>query len=68
MMKLTDREKEILRFVIAGYMNKEISALLNIAEPTVKIHRGHLMRKLGVDSVAELVRKAEKANIIPEKR
>lgn len=68
MMKLTDREKEILKFVIAGYMNKEISAHLNIAEQTVKIHRSHLMRKLGVDSVAELVRKAEKADIIPEKR
>jgi FixJ family two-component response regulator len=68
MMKLTGREKEILKFVIAGYMNKEISASLNIAEPTVKIHRSHLMRKLGVDSVAELVRKAEKADIVPQKR
>jgi FixJ family two-component response regulator len=68
MMMLTDREKEILKYIIAGYMNKEISAKLGIAEPTVKIHRGHIMSKLCVDSIADLVRKAEKAGIIPEKR
>ena len=67
-MTLTEREKEILTFITAGYMNKEISAKLDIAEQTVKIHRGHIMRKLGVDSVADLVRKAEKADIIPQKR
>jgi FixJ family two-component response regulator len=67
-MELTDRELDILRYVIAGYMNKEISAKLNIAEQTVKIHRGHIMSKLHVDSIADLVRKAEKANITPEKR
>jgi FixJ family two-component response regulator len=68
MMTLTDREKEILKYIIAGYMNKEISAKLGIAEPTVKIHRGNIMHKLCVDSVADLVRKAEKAGILPEKR
>jgi FixJ family two-component response regulator len=68
MMKLTDREKEILKYIIAGYMNKEISTKLGIAEPTVKIHRGNIMHKLCVDSVADLVRKAEKEDILPEKR
>jgi FixJ family two-component response regulator len=68
MMSLTEREKDILKYIIAGYMNKEISAKLLIAEQTVKIHRGHIMTKLNVDSVAELVRKAEKADITPVKR
>jgi FixJ family two-component response regulator len=68
MMALTEREKEVLKYIIAGYMNKEISAKLGIAEPTVKIHRGNIMHKLCVDSVADLVRKAEKAGILPEKR
>jgi DNA-binding NarL/FixJ family response regulator len=68
MTNLTEREKEILEYIIAGYMNKEISSKLNIAEPTVKIHRGNIMRKLCVDSVVDLVRKAEKADILPRKR
>jgi FixJ family two-component response regulator len=67
-MELTEREMDILRYVIGGFMNKEISAKLNIAEQTVKIHRGHIMRKLCVDSLADLIRKTEIANIIPEKR
>ena len=67
-MELTQREMVILKYVIGGFMNKEISARLNIAEQTVKIHRGNLMRKLNVNSVADLVRKAEKANITPEVR
>lgn len=68
MTNLTEREKEILEYIIAGYMNKEISSKLNIAEPTVKIHRGNIMRKLCADSVVDLVRKAEKADILPRKR
>ena len=68
MMTLTEREKEILKYIIAGYMNKQISDMLGIAEQTVKIHRGHIMHKLCVDSVADLVRKAEKADIVPQKR
>jgi FixJ family two-component response regulator len=67
MITLTEREKEILEYIIAGFLNKQISAKLGIAEQTVKIHRGHIMRKLGVESVADLVRKAEKADIIPQK-
>lgn len=63
--RLTPREKEILPYVIAGFLNKQIAFKLNIAEKTVKVHRGHIMQKLGAGSVAELVRFAEKANIKP---
>lgn len=62
---LTPREKEILRYVIAGMLNKQIAAKLGIAEPTVKIHRGRIMEKLCADSVADLVRLAGKAGIEP---
>jgi FixJ family two-component response regulator len=62
---LTPREYEILRYVITGMLNKQITFTLNIAEKTVKIHRGRVMEKLRVDSVAELVRLAGKAGIEP---
>ena len=65
--RLTPREHEILRYVIAGLLNKQIAAELAIAEATVKIHRGRLMEKLCVESVADLVRLAEKAGIKPFK-
>lgn len=65
--RLTPREQEILRYVIAGLLNKQIAAELAIAEATVKIHRGRLMEKLCVESVADLVRLAEKAGIKPFK-
>jgi len=64
---LTPREYEILRYVITGMLNKQIAFTLNIAEKTVKIHRGRIMEKLCVGSVAELVRLAEKARIDPLK-
>jgi FixJ family two-component response regulator len=64
---LTPREQEILRYVIAGMLNKQVGLNLDIAEKTVKIHRGRIMEKLGVDSVADLVRLAEKAGIRPAK-
>jgi len=60
---LTPREYEVLCYVITGMLNKQIAFTLNIAEKTVKIHRGRVMEKLCVDSVAELVRLAEKARI-----
>ena len=63
--RLTPREYEILRYVITGMLNKQIAFTLNIAEKTVKIHRGRVMEKLRVDSVAELIRLAEKAGIEP---
>lgn len=53
---LTERERQILTLVIAGKLNKQIAAELQLAEPTVKLHRGHLMRKMMATTVADLVR------------
>ena len=58
---LTQREREVLRGIIAGMRNKLIAAELAICEKTVKVHRAHIMEKLGVRSVAELVRMTEHA-------
>jgi FixJ family two-component response regulator len=62
---LTPREMEILRYVVSGMLNKQIAYRLDIAEKTVKIHRGRIMEKLSINSVAELTRFAEKAEIKP---
>jgi FixJ family two-component response regulator len=62
---LTPRENEILRYIISGMLNKQIASKLGIAEKTVKVHRGRVMEKFGVHSVAELVRLAQKAGIEP---
>ena len=62
---LTPREYEILTYVITGMLNKQIAYDLDISEKTVKVHRGRVMEKLGIDSVAELVRLTEKAGIEP---
>ena len=64
---LTPREKEILRYVITGMLNKQIALKFGIAEKTIKVHRSRIMEKLRVDSVADLVRLAEKAGIKPAK-
>ena len=56
---LTSREREVLALVVTGRMNKQIAAELGTAEQTIKQHRGRVMRKLGVGSVAELVRLLE---------
>jgi FixJ family two-component response regulator len=56
---LTPREREVLALVAAGLMNKQIAAEIGIAEITVKIHRGHIMKKMGTRSLADLVRMAE---------
>jgi RNA polymerase sigma factor (sigma-70 family) len=58
--KLTPRERDVFALVVAGRMNKEIAAALGTAEQTVKQHRGRVMEKLGVRSVADLVRLAER--------
>jgi FixJ family two-component response regulator len=60
--RLTPREREVLDLVVAGKMNKQIAAQLGTAEQTVKQHRGRVMRKLEVDSVAELIRVVERAS------
>ena len=62
---LSPREFEVMQRVIAGALNKQIAAHLGIAEKTVKIHRGQVMEKMGVHSVAELVRLCESASIKP---
>ncbi len=64
---LTPREHEVMTFVITGMLNKQIAAEMNISEETVKIHRGRVMQKLGIVSVAELVRICEKAGVEPAK-
>lgn len=60
---LTPREREVLALVSSGLMNKQIAAELGLAEITVKIHRGHIMKKVGARSLADLVRKAETLGI-----
>ena len=60
---LTAREQEIMSFVAAGYMNKQIAGELNVSEITVKVHRGNVMRKMGAKSLAELVRMADALRI-----
>jgi len=65
---LTPRENEVLRYTITGMLNKQIALKLGIAEKTVKVHRGRIMEKLCVDSVAELVRLAEKVGIKPTEK
>jgi FixJ family two-component response regulator len=60
---LTSREREVLALVTAGLMNKQIAAEIGIAEITVKIHRGNVMKKMGAKSLADLVRMAETLGI-----
>jgi FixJ family two-component response regulator len=57
---LTTREREVAALVIQGLLNKQIAATIGTAEKTVKVHRARLMEKLGVTSVAELARLAER--------
>jgi RNA polymerase sigma factor (sigma-70 family) len=65
---LKPREREVFHLVAAGMPNKRIAARLGISLQTVKLHRGRLMRKLQLPSVAELVRLAEKAGSLPPSR
>jgi FixJ family two-component response regulator len=60
---LTPREYEVLLQVLTGRLNKQIAAALGAAEKTIKVHRGRVMHKMQVDSVADLVRLCEKAGI-----
>ena len=54
---LTDREREVMQWVITGALNKQIAGQLGIVEKTVKVHRARVLEKMGVTSVAELVRR-----------
>lgn len=62
---LTPRENELLRYLITGMLNKQIAYELNISERTVKSHRKQVLIKMGIQSIAELVRLTEKAGIKP---
>jgi FixJ family two-component response regulator len=63
--QLTPREYEVLCRVVAGKLNKQIAADLGVGEKTVKVHRGRMMEKMGVHTVADLVRTTEKSGVIP---
>ena len=60
---LTPREEEVMSWVVSGLLNKQIAGELGISEETVKVHRGHVMRKMEADSVAALVRMAEQLRV-----
>src|SRR5881394_3388441 len=60
---LTPREFEVMQLVSTGMLNKQVGGELGTAEKTVKVHRGRVMQKLGVTSVAELVRLVQKAGV-----
>jgi FixJ family two-component response regulator len=62
---LTPREFEVMQFVVTGMLNKQIANELGTAEKTIKVHRGRVMKKLGIVSVADLVRLVETAQIAP---
>jgi FixJ family two-component response regulator len=62
---LTRREREVMELVLSGLLNKQIAAKLGITEITVKVHRGTMMRKMGADSLLDLVRIATRLRLMP---
>ena len=62
---LTPRERQVMALVTAGLMNKQVAAEIGVAEITVKIHRGHIMRKMAAKSLPDLVRMAQLLGVGP---
>ena len=62
---LTRREREVMELVLSGWLNKQIAAKLGITEITVKVHRGSMMRKMGADSLLDLVKIATRLRLTP---
>jgi FixJ family two-component response regulator len=60
---LTPREREVMAHIVTGMLNKQVAYELGTSEKTIKVHRGHLMQKMGVKSFADLVRTAERLGI-----
>jgi FixJ family two-component response regulator len=61
--QLTSREREVMALVVAGQLNKQVASELSTTERTIKFHRAHIMQKMGVESLADLVRMAEKLGV-----
>src|ERR1700758_1259705 len=61
---LTVREREVMAHVVAGMLNKQVANELGTTEKTIKVHRGHIMQKMGAKSFADLVRAAERLGIL----
>jgi FixJ family two-component response regulator len=62
---LTPRERQVMRLVVSGLLNKQVGGELEISEITVKAHRGQVMRKMAADSFADLVRMADRLQVPP---
>ena len=65
--ELTERERQVMSHVVAGWVNKRIAAEIELSVVTVKVHRGQVMRKMEARSVAELVRMADRLGVPPAK-
>jgi FixJ family two-component response regulator len=61
--QLTPREREVMALVVAGQLNKQVASELSTTERTIKFHRAHIMQKMGVESLADLVRMAQKLGV-----